>query len=227
MAVQEALRRLGEAGSEFNEREERADGTTIAASLNAGLGLLRNVFYRRIHDDVEQFNGLDSLVMPLAPSKAETATKLEIDIYLAAVASSEARSRGYVRQTDWFDSWLLGLRLGETARSLGVLKRWQQYLDQTPEDRRLAFSNVLERALPESSQAPLVLHRLLPLSAAMAAPLAFHDPFHAAHLRNQQIAILPAISDCPDCHGRPLENGESCSFCGNPLWKFNWLNSTE
>ena len=25
--------------------------------------------------------------------------------------------------------------------------------------------------------------------------------------------VLPALVDCHDCHGRPLENGEICKIC--------------
>jgi rRNA maturation endonuclease Nob1 len=41
--------------------------------------------------------------------------------------------------------------------------------------------------------------------------------------RKKQIDLLPHISDCHACRGNPLENGERCQQCGNPMWKFDWL----
>ena len=99
-------------------------------------------------------------------------------------------------------------------------------LYRTPGDaRRLAFQRVLDKAIPESRRAPLVLLRLLPLAAGIATATAFGNLDLARLLRKQQSSLLPAINDCHRCRGRLLDNGDSCPECGNPLWKFNWLTS--
>jgi hypothetical protein len=218
---------VDEAAAEFDRHEGRQDGRRVAGNLSSGLSQLRNTLYHRIHDDVEQVFGMDSMIMPISASKTEAAAKAEIEVYGLAIAIAEARARGYVRDGQWFAEWLGRLRIGDQFSAPSVTKRLQQYLAQLPEDRRLAFSDVLARAIPEAGQAPLILYRLLPLSIAIATALAFDDRFRAAELRNEQIRLLPSIGDCHDCHGRPLESGEACSTCGNPLWKYQWLNAAD
>jgi hypothetical protein len=63
------------------------------------------------------------------------------------------------------------------------------------------------------------------LSAKAATAIAFGDSLGAGQIRNDQVRIHPLIEDCRECHGIPLDNGEYCSECGNPVWKFEWLNS--
>jgi hypothetical protein len=220
-------RRVDEAATEFDEHEGRKDGRRVAGNLSSGLSQLRNTLYHRIHDDVEKVFGMDSMIMPISASKTETNVKAEIEVYELALCESEVAARGYVRDVAWFRDWAGKLRLGQGHDSPTVAKRITQYLAQSPEDRRLSFSNILERATPEARKAPLILHRLLPLAVSIATALAFDDRFRAAELRNEQLRLLPSIGDCHDCHGRPLEAGEACSTCGNPLWKFQWLNAAD
>ena len=53
----------------------------------------------------------------------------------------------------------------------------------------------------------------------------------APHRRSQQrrterqIALLPGIRDCHDCHGAVLDVAEKCQQCGNPMWKHDWLTA--
>jgi len=54
--------------------------------------------------------------------------------------------------------------------------------------------------------------------------LAFGDCPRAIEVRQHQATYLPAIHDCHQCHGKLLENGETCPECGNPLWLFEWLS---
>ena len=61
----------------------------------------------------------------------------------------------------------------------------------------------------------------------LAVAVAFNDPLRAAELRSEQVNLLPAIEDCLHCHGRPLETGDVCSECGNPLWNLDWLLSAD
>ena len=84
----------------------------------------------------------------------------------------------------------------------------------------------MARALPESRRAPLVLFRLVPLASRSSRR------WHSAILRGRRgppaaMAILPAISDCEQCRGKLLDNGEQCPECGNPLWLFDWLTSLD
>ena len=102
-----------------------------------------------------------------------------------------------------------------------------EYLKSSPADRRLIFTNVLVKTLREAGRAPLVLFRLYPLSVSIAISVAFGDQLEASEIRNRQISTLPAIADCHECHGRPLDNGEICSLCGNPVWSYKWLTAAD
>jgi hypothetical protein len=104
-------------------------------------------------------------------------------------------------------------------------KRVNYYASQNIEERRLKFVSVLQRTIPQSARAPLVLFRLFPRSVRILAAVAFADPLSAQKLRNEQIGFLPAISDCHECHGQVLDNDEICRCCGNPLWNYTWLLS--
>ncbi|MFO7908116.1 MAG: hypothetical protein R6U98_36080 [Pirellulaceae bacterium] len=61
------------------------------------------------------------------------------------------------------------------------------------------------------------------MSVRIVTAIAFGKHMDAAEIRNRQTFWLPAIGDCPECHGRPLDNGEECSVCGNPIWRYRWL----
>ena len=76
-------------------------------------------------------------------------------------------------------------------------------------------------------QAPLVIYRLLPLGVRIIVAVAFGDHLRAGETRNEQTALLPVIADCHECHGRPLDNGERCHRCSNPLWGFDWLTAAD
>ena len=91
------------------------------------------------------------------------------------------------------------------------------------DELRLGFSRNLENVFPEARLAPLILYRLFPLSVRIVTAVAFGHHLDAAELRNRQAFWLPAITDCHDCHGRPLDNGDECVVCGNPLWTYQWL----
>lgn len=213
---------------EFNRHENRDDGAHVAGSLAGGLTVLRDSLYARMHDDVETMVGRDSMLLPVSDEKTEKLTKAEIELYQIAESAAAARERRYVRTDDeWYLQWLTRLRLGEAQAEARVVDRLTHYRSKTPDGLRLAFTNVLAGALPESSRAPLVLFRLLPLSVRIATALAFGDHLSASEARNQQVAYLPAIADCDQCGGKVLENGEQCRGCGNPLWEFQWLMTVD
>jgi hypothetical protein len=151
--------------------------------------------------------------------------EVEIEAYSCIVVGDEATAGGYVDGKDgWFLEWMFRLRLGEGYRSF-FEKRVDHYRSQTIEERRLKFVSVLQRAIPESARAPLVLFRLFPRSVRILTAVAFGDPLRAQELRNEQTKFLPDISYCHECHGRVLDNGDNCRCCGNPVWNFAFLLS--
>jgi hypothetical protein len=226
MDATDSGKRRAAAADEFDRHEHRGDGPPLVASLGSGLTVLRDALYARIHEDVIRRVGLDSSLSPLSEEKTERVTKLEIEIYQIAVSSLAAAGHGYVSADDgWYGDWLGRLRLGSVHAEGRVAKRLAHYRGQTPDQRRLAFSNILTAALPESRRAPLVLFRLLPSCVKIATALAFGKQQDAGDWRKQQIEHLPAIRDCGQCRGRLLDNGVQCRACGNPLWKFDWLTA--
>lgn len=223
MELQDCAVRREEAARTLNEQQGREDGFRVANSLADGLSNLRNLLFARVHEDVEQKFGLDSMLTPVSPLKSEQMAKLEIELFEIAESVVRATTGGYVSDGDWCLKWLTLLRLGAYAEDPQVVGRLQRYLAKNDDERRLSFSTHLQRAYPEAVQAPLILYRLFPLSVGIVAAQAFGHPLDANELRNQQMFWLPAIQDCPECHGAPLENGEKCRMCGNPVWTFRWL----
>jgi len=211
------------AAAELNEHEHRTDAARVTTSLSAGLSVLRDSFYRRLHDDVQRIIGQDSMLAPVSRPKSETLTKLETELYQIAESTIAARAGGYVSDEAWYGQWLLGLRLGASAKNVKAQERFAYYVAREDRDRRLALSNLLARIFPESRKVPLILFHLLPLAVHVATALAFGDQAGAAALRDQQVAQLPAILDCRQCHGAVLDNGKQCSLCANPLWKWEFL----
>jgi hypothetical protein len=224
MTAQLLARRTSAAG-ELQRRSGRGDAVRIVDSLADGLKLLAEELFLRIDRDVEDRFGMDSMMMPpkgAAEGQALRAKSL-IDIYSVVTAAAEATDRQYVKDEDgWLAPWLLALRL-EDSRQPAIQDQVQAYRALGDEERRRAFVSTLERRLPHATRAPLVLYRLYPLAVRVVVAVAFGDHLRAGELRNQQTSLLPVIADCHDCHGRPLDNGDGCHTCGNPLWNFEWL----
>ena len=216
------------------------DARDVVESLSAGFNLNRTLLFTRLHHDVEERFGADSM---LAPPSAEVEArdalhaKSEIEVYSVVVAAEEICSMGCARpagsrlnaaadddQGRWELNWLIQLRLGSTSPS--ILQRASIYHRQQPAERRRLFSSILERVFPEATKMPLIIYRLFPASVRITAALAFGDHLRAGELRNLQARLLPAITECHDCYGRPLDNGEICETCGNPVWNFDWLSDS-
>ena len=181
----------------------------------------------RAHDDVERTCGTDSMFATSLANMERQArrVKIEIEAYACIVVDDEVTQSGYVNDTGtWFLDWIFRLRLGEGYRSV-MDQRVDYYRSRTIEKRRLKFVSVLQRSMPESARAPLVLFRLFPRAVRILAAVAFGDPLRAQELRAEQTGFLPAISDCHECHGRVLDNEEICRCCGNPVWTFSYLLS--
>jgi hypothetical protein len=166
--------------------------------------------------------------MPISEEKSERLAKIEIELFQIAVSAAVARDGDYVDgPDDWYWQWLMRLRLGILKPDTKITKRVHYYLAKSADRGRLAFIDIITRALPEARRAPLVLFRLLPSAIEVATSLAFGDQLRAAEAREHQAVNLPAIGDCHRCRGKLLENGEQCRECGNPLWLFDWLTSLD
>jgi hypothetical protein len=227
MDLDESSRRQSQSVEEFNQRESRSDGLRVVNSLAAGLSVLRDSLFIRMHEDVERVIGRDSMLIPVSELKAQKLTKREIEIYQLVESGAAAKEFGYIASLDWFADWLWRLRLAGAESDPNCRKRLSEYLGEPPQKRRGRFESALSKVLPESTRAPLVVFLLYPLCVQIVTAQAFADHARAARLRQSQVAILPAIIDCRSCHGKVLENGEQCAGCGNPLWKFSWLTAAD
>jgi hypothetical protein len=213
---------------EFEQHTGRRDGLRAISGLSAGLGLLSDLLYRRLHEDVQRVVGADSMLVPISELKSRGLTKTEVGLYEVAESSVAVHQFGYLPAgDDWYANWLAQLRLGEASLSQAHRKTIDMYLSKTPHARGLALTDVLAAVLPESRRAPLVLFILFPLAVQITTAVAFGDHLGAERLRAHQAELLPIIPSCHQCHGRVLENGESCHVCVNPLWKTEWLTSVE
>jgi hypothetical protein len=218
--------RYGRAIAELADRTSLRPPAEVVESLVAGFTTLRNLFLRRVHQDIEEYFGIDSMLAPMTSteeSKELYATKVEIEVFNVAIAMEEAqRARYIVAEPAWLRHWFLQLRLGDEVPP-DVHHRLDGYLKRTPDEQRLMFEAIVEHKLPEAIRVPLIVYRLYPPAVRSAMAVAFGDPLRAAEHRNEQLGLLPAINDCNSCHGKPLDNGEVCGTCGNPLWKIGWL----
>jgi hypothetical protein len=227
MDLEDFSRRQSQSVEEFNQRERRSDGLRVASSLAAGLSVLRDSLFVRMHEDVERVIGRDSMLIPVSELKAQKLTKREIDLYQVVESAAAAKEFGYVGSLDWYAGWLCRLRQADAQADPTTCTRLGEYLGEPAEKRRARFESALSKVLPESTRAPLVVFLLYPLCVQIVTAQAFADHARAARLRQSQVAVLPAIIDCRSCHGKVLENGEQCAGCGNPLWKFSWLTAAD
>ena len=227
MELNDRSRESEEQALEFDRHEKRSDGAQVVAGLTGGLTILRESLYVRLQGEVEQMFGVDSLIMPISALKTKDQADLETDLYQVAECTAAARSGAYVSGDEtWFPAWLAKVRL-KSRLSDAHLARVREYLLQPSDRRRLKFTDVLARVLPESRRAPLVLFRLLPLAVQVATHLAFGNLPAAEKVRQQQKIELPAIADCRKCRGKVLARDEQCPECGNPLWNTELLTATD
>ncbi|MBM4092504.1 MAG: hypothetical protein FJ276_24235 [Planctomycetes bacterium] len=222
----ECLARQTAAAVELSQQEPTVAAELVTRSLVDGLNLLRNIMFTRIHEDVEANYGQDSMLLPVSVAESEHRAKTEIEAYQIAVAAATVRDRGYIKgDFRWFLNWLGHLRLGDLLNDNKWRRRIRHYLSMTEDEQRLSYSRNLEGVFPEASRAPLILYRLFPTSVSIVTAIAFGQHLEAAEMRNRQAFWLPAITDCRECHGRPLDNGEQCCVCSNPLWTYYWLSA--
>lgn len=211
------------AGPEFDRQEERSDGTAIADHLMKNLTTVRESLMRRVLTR-DKSVPLDSMLLPVSKLKAQQHAVEEVEAYVVAESAHAVRALKLVMTPDpWYAEWLQGMRL-ESWNPLGnVPERIASYLEQSADERRLQFSDLLVEAIPEARLAPLVLFRILPTTVHVATALAFRDTRGAEKLRAEQVKILPSIGYCQECHGKLLPDGQECATCGNPLWNRQWL----
>jgi hypothetical protein len=213
---------------EFAAHSGRADAAQVVTALAGGLGLLNDLVYFRLHDDVERVFGTDSMLMPVSESKSRRTTKCQIELYQIAESAAAAREFGYLPADEtWYVPWLAKLRLEQSPLDPKHCERIEGYLSTTGHARQLALTDILALVLPESRRAPLVLFSLFPLAVQIVTALAFGDPRRAKQLRAAQLAQLPALAGCRQCRGRILESDQRCPACGNPLWETRWLVSVD
>jgi hypothetical protein len=226
MSPEERVQSRAEAASEFDRREGRTDGERVTQSLTDGLKLVRDLLFVRVHGEVEQVFGVDSMLLPIAEMRSEDAAKTEIDLFQIAESVAHAREQHYLHADDnWCLKWLGRLRMGAAIDSPEVAEGLSRYAGKGSDDRRRAFSVTLERTFPEAQRAPLILYRLLPLAVALVTDQAFGNHAGATEMRRRQSALLPGIRDCHRCRGAVLDVGEKCHECGNPMWKHGWLTA--
>ncbi len=226
--LKDCIARRAKALLELAEHQPNLDAERVTRSMADGLDTLRNLMFTRIHEDVETNLGRDSMLLPVSAGESELAAKLEIESYQVALSSLAARQRGYVNcEFEWYVRWLGHLRLGDAMRESKYRRRIRRYLSMSDDEARLSFSRHLETVFPEASRAPLILYRLYPPAVRIVSAIAFGHHLEASELRNRQALWLAVISDCHECHGRPLDNGEQCQVCGNPLWSYHWLQEVD
>ena len=218
-------KRHAQAAESLAEQCDTLEPQQVVEDLSATLTHVRNLLVKRVHEDVEARFGVDSMLGPMSLTKEERElhhAKVEVETYMIVVCATEMSSSGYVEDQDWCIQWLTDLRLGDDLPA-HIPDRIAAYLKRSIENRRLLFSDNLVRCLPEAHKAPLVVFRLFPKAVRLAVAMAFHDSTRAAQLRDEQIALLPAIVDCPQCRGDILDGSDTCRQCGNPLWNLEWL----
>jgi hypothetical protein len=222
--LEECIARRAAAAAQLSKQEPNLSAEQVTNSLVYGLNTLRKLLYDRIHRDVEANVGHDSMLLPVSAERSERLARNEIESFQVSVAAMMVRERQYVScDAKWFVSWLAQLRLYDDVNDTKWRRRIRHYLAMTDDELRLSFSRNLENVFPEARLAPLILYRLFPLSIRIVTAVAFGNHLDAADLRNRQTFWLPAIGDCTECHGRPLDNGDECSICGNPVWAYHWL----
>lgn len=211
------------AAAEFDQHEERSDGTQIADCLTKNLTALRELLFRRALTPDPSIP-LDSMLLPVSKLKAQQHASEEVEAFMIAESAVAVRTFGLVQKTDsWYVDWLTAMRLDSWNPLGDVPERVAEYLKESDDERRLLFSNLLVEAIPEARRAPLVLLRIFPKAVHVATALAFGDSTSAEKLRAEQIKILPSIAYCKECHGKLLAAGKECATCGNPLWNQQWL----
>ena len=202
-------------------------GVDVVESLSMGLNTIRDLMYQRIHHDVERHFGADSMCVPLSSDQSEYNAKAEIDIWQIVEAAEFVSEVSPISDLNWACGWLGQLRLGGSFNNGPITTRFKEFLSLDNGERRQHFAGCLEKVLPEARRCPLIIYQLIPHAVHIAVSVAFGETEKAGKERDRQVFLLPGIADCRSCHGNVLDNGEVCADCGNPLWGYKWLMSTD
>src|SRR5580698_9245150 len=96
MSTQDRSQRRTDAAAEFDRLTQRADGARVVHLLADGLSMLRDLLFTRIHGDMEQIFGLDSMLLPVSLLKCEANAKTEIEVYQVVESMFDAAASRYV-----------------------------------------------------------------------------------------------------------------------------------
>jgi hypothetical protein len=213
---------------ELEQQCGRRDGLQVVKGMQSGLELLNGLLHSRLDEDVKRVFGEDSMLVSASQLRNALRTKTEISLYEVAESAAAIQNfRYWPAGNNACVPWLAKVVLNEPSLNDSHRQKIEGYLSRTARMRRLLFTDVLVKVLPESRRAPLILFLLFPLAVQIAAAMAFGDRTTAERLRASQIEHLSVIASCRECRGRVLENGQSCPQCGNPLWKTDRLTSLE
>ena len=216
--------RREQAQAEFQQRVGSAHSADLVRSLWAGLTTLRKLLLTRLHNDVEAYYGIDSILAPMTAS--ETQREMchaadEIEIYSLTVVLAEAAHSRYAHDdADWFREWLLRLRWGDEMNAM-VAERMHLYDQYGDNDRRHMFASFVEQALPEATKAPLVIYRLYPRSVRVATALAFGDPLRAPRCVANRFLFcrsLPIATTATGCRWKMVTSARIAAIlCGKSI----------
>jgi hypothetical protein len=206
----------------------RSDGPRVVGCLAAGLTTLRNLLCVRIWGDVEKHFGVDSMCVPVSAAKARVQAYQEIEAYQIAEAVAVMGELRYASASaDKLTAWLAVLLRKSSEPDAVLCRRVAEYAAVNADGRTRLLMDALAKIVRESIHSPLVLYQLLPWCVRVAVASAFGDSTAAEAARRRQVQILPSISDCRQCRGWVVDCAEPCTVCGNPLWTFDWLSSSE
>ncbi len=139
MSVQDQSPRLAAAAAELAGHGHCHDAGQVVAGLADGLSLLRELFFERMHGDVERIIGYDSMLLGASAVRSEADTHIEIEIYEVVEAAAEAAAGQFTSDDEWFCHWLARLRLGMAADKPAIAQRFSFYVGKPPDVRRRTF----------------------------------------------------------------------------------------
>ena len=113
----------------FKKHTGRHDGLQVVASLRSGLGVLSNLLYLRLHQDVQKVLGIDSAFVPVSETRTHLHTQVEIGLYQVAESAATIRHLGYWSANDHgYVPGLAKLILAENPLSRPHRQRIKEYL---------------------------------------------------------------------------------------------------
>ncbi|MFO7908117.1 MAG: hypothetical protein R6U98_36085 [Pirellulaceae bacterium] len=127
--------RRAAAAAQLAKKQPDLSAEKITQSLIDGLGTLRERLFERIHNDVEENVGEDSMLLPLSVEKSEQLANLEIESFQVSIAALEASNRQYIScDNRWFVGWLAQLRMGEAVKDSKWRRRVRHYLAMSDDE---------------------------------------------------------------------------------------------